>query len=282
MYRLTAVLVATSVLSLILLGLLLPAPSAQGWRVPNASPLATSLEIYMSATEGGPRQTNFLSDTSHVRAVIAYEGAVNEQYMVRLRDLSGITVLSRQFAPSSGDGQVSVGITADDFIASYKRNADDQSNPLQEDIGLAGGWCTNIPSVPDPWPPPQPTPGPGPTPTSDPYLGWSEAMLNALEGARSATTELTRTLQAMLTLPGLSTELPAAYNDVTAARQQLTQANALLVAVPQLLRPAPPPSPTPGPGQPTPTAAPPPRPDPQTACQRVTQAKAAIDDALAK
>lgn len=283
MYRLTAVLVATSALSLIFLGLFLPAPPAQGWRVPDASPQATGLEIFMSATEGGPRQTNFLSDTSRVRAVIAYEGAVNEQYMVRLRDLSGIAVFSRQFAALNGTGQVSVGITADDFIDSYKRNADDQGTPLQEDIGLAAGWCTNIPSVPDPWPPqPQPTPGPGPTPPPDPYLGWSEAMLNALEGARSATTELTRTLQAMLTLPDLATEMPAVHNDVAAARQQLTEANALLVAVPQLLRPAPPPSPTPGPGQPTPTSEPPPRPDPQIACQQVTQAKATIVDALAK
>ncbi len=283
MHRLTAVLLAASALSMVLLGLVLFASPAEGARITDGSPLATSLDIHMSTAPDGPRHSNFLSDTNHLNAVVAYEGAVNEQYFVRLRDLSGIVVKGQAIGPLNGDGTANVRIGVEDFVASYQVNAQVQSAPLQENIDLADEWCGDIPSVPDPWPPRQPTPGPGPTPTPDRYLQWSEAMLNVLEQTRSASAELTRTLQAAITLPDLQAELPAAHGDLATARQQLTTANALLAGVPQLLRPSSPPSPTPPPTpMPTPSPVPPPHPDPETACRQVAQAKTLITAAVGK
>ncbi len=279
MHRLTAALLIASAVSLVAIGVLLPAAPAKGWLVEHNAPQAEEIAIYMSATENGPRQTNFLSDTNKLFAVLEYENAGSEEFVIRLRDLSGIVVVASTTPPLTGSGKHSAEIAIDDFVDSYERTLDEQETPLTESIDLAAEYCQNPPAAPSVWPPEEP--GPGVTPTPDPYMGWSEAMLTTLEQTRSSSAEMTRTLQALQTLPDVGTELPDTYTDLGEARTLLISANTLLAGVPLLLRPSAPPTPTPGPG-PTPTTAPPPLPDPQQACGIVAQAKGEIETALQK
>ncbi len=269
MHRVTTVLMAASLLSLVAMGLILPASMAMADRAPAGLTSQSTVTVYMSSSEGGPRQRTFPADTTRIYAVVAYENAVQESYVVRLTDLSGIRVLSQPIGPLSGDGTASIAVSAERFLQTYRSAYVETRDQAAADNEAIVDACQNRPAVPEPWPPPEPTPGP--TPPPDPYVVWAEFVMGKAEQIRSTTGEMTRTLQAMTTLPNIADDLPAVATDLDGARGLLATAHGRLAATSRLLLPV--------------TG----RPDPATACQgiqaagqEIASAIATVDGALAR
>lgn len=245
-------------------------PESNGPRMPQQD---FELRLYMSDSENGPAQRSFVSSTTGVYAVVAYENAPSQRYNVRLRDLSGIEVYNESVT-LDGTGSASKHIAIQDFVSSYEAHAEEQTTALEEGSAELENLCQSPPTPPVPTqPPPNPTPGPSPTPSG--WVRWQALMLDALESTGTAASALDRTLQATASLPDAAM-LAQMIQDIQSAQQS---ANAAVVKLEQAQRKVNPPTGT-GPGTPTPE--PPPQPDPAGACALVAEARADTQNAVDK
>ncbi len=272
MHRLNAVLIALGAIGLTLLGLGLSARAATGPVAPVA-PRVDEIDLHMSGSDSGPVTRGFLSSTTAVYAVVTYEGAANERFLVRQRDLSGIVVKEQRVGPVTGSGTASVAIHVTDFVNAYRTTINSQAGVMDEELNAAVVACQpeNIPPVPPIWPPtpaPQPTVIPGqPTPTpvpTDPYSLWVQVVLENIEIARTATAGITRTLQSTLSLPNV-VALPDVGVNFETAKESFVLSDGHLADAPGLLRPS-------EAGQ---------RPDPIAGCDQVRSARGEADSGLA-
>lgn len=247
---------------------------AAGLAAPAAQDEAT-FDLYMSDVPDGPARRNFPDGTSRVFAVLEHERAAGETFAIQLRDLSGILVRSQSVPPRNGSGKVSYPIAITDFVGTYTRTvsallldteSDDAIGPM---IGTVVRNCSSRPAPSNPWPPELPTPTPGqPTPTPpgpDPYELWLRATAGPLDGSIQVLAELTRTLQAALSLPDVEPGGAGAEVEthLVAAQAPLVMAANKLGRVGALLRP---------PDRTT-------QPDPALGCQLVDEAAAHIAEA---
>jgi hypothetical protein len=245
-----------------------PAASARAPQVPQA-PQADTIDLYMSQSDNGPRQRGFPANTSQVYAVLTVGGAANERFLMRQRDLSGITVKEQRVGPLSDDRTVSMAVSITDFVNAYRSGLNTQTAVVNEKMDETVEACKpeNIPPVPPLVTPVPPTPVPGqPTatpPRPDPYGIWMLNTLESVEIARTATADVTRTLQAILTLPDVQA-LPAANDNFKAAQAGFRAADSQLATVAGFLKP----------NDPTVLA------DPTAGCNRVRAAKVAIDQSM--
>lgn len=236
-----------------------------------------TFQIFMSDVENGVMRRNFLSDTNEVYAVVEYEDAVGEEFVIELRDLSGVRVKREEIGPLTGPGKVSVPISVLDFVRTYTSSLGsllvdtDQGDSLPETVGTVVRNCANRPEVPNPWPPPVPTAVPGqPTPTPQPpgpYDQWLIATLDPIDSSLLIMAEVSRTMQSMLSLPDMAEgrDGEASAAALRQAQQEIIAANDFMAQVPSLLRP------------PDGTT----QPDPETGCGLVDQASAQVDAAIA-
>lgn len=270
MHRLKAVLIALAAIGLSVLGLSVSVRAASP--VAPDAPRVDTIDVHMSLTDGGPINRGFVSTTTTAYAVVSYEGAANERFLVRQRDLSGIIVKDQRVGPVSGSGTASVAVNVADFVNAYRTAINSQSAVMDEELNAAVEACLpeNVPPVPPVWPPnpgPQPTAAPGePTPTpipTDPYSLWVQVVLENIEIARTATAGITRTLQSALSLPDV-VELPAVGTNFQSAQASFVAADGDLAAAPSLLRPS-------EQGQ---------RPNPTAGCDELRSARSGADAAL--
>ncbi|MFN2114555.1 MAG: hypothetical protein ACK2T6_02500 [Anaerolineae bacterium] len=238
------------------------------------SPMVTALDVYMSDQAGGPVKRTFMSDTHRVYAVVQFEGAANERYDLRLRDLSGIEVF-REPVTLSGDGAQSREIAIEDFIGSYEAGVTTQSQALSDVIGDLTNYCQNPPPQPSPWPPQPPTsPTPGaPTPTPDGFSRWRSMMLDAIESSGSISAELSRTLRATGSMPDVQ-DTAEIVGNLDLSLDKLATAVDKLDQAERAVNP-------PGVGPGTPTPDPPVAPNPAEACGYVAEAATLVDESLA-
>lgn len=243
------------------------APRSLIAQAPRAA-MVDTLDLYMSQADNGPRQRGFPANTSQVYAVLTVEGAANERFLLRQRDLSGITVKEQRVGPLTGARSISMAVSITDFVNAYRSGLNTQTAVVNEKMDETVEACLpeNIPPVPaSPTPPPTPVPGqPTATPPGpDPYSLWMLSTLESVEIARTATADVTRTLQAVLTLPDVQA-LPEANDNFKAAQTGFRAADSQLAAVAGFLKPN------------DPTTAP----DPTAGCNRVRAAKVAIDQSM--
>lgn len=281
MPRLSSILVAT--LSLCGIGVGSLAVIGAGAAQPvGAAPALQSdnidARIYMSdAADGEPRR-NFGAQVTNLHAVVAYDNAAGgEQFVVQLRDLSGVVIKKQSLAPlSAGAGKRSVAVSAADFVSSYKAAISVTQLAVSESMASAVARCQNFPPPPDSWPIQQPTPQPGqPTPTAGPphpYQRWLPTIIGPLDASALTTSELSRTLQAVLGMPDVAAGRPGAgaVADLTDAQSGLRSALVKLQQVPNLLQP------------PQPPEGPPVKPDPARGCAIVGEAAQLMTAAGAK
>lgn len=242
----------------------------------HAAQQEATFELTMSDAPNGPARRNFPEDTSTVYAVLHHTDAAGEAFAVELRDLSGILVKSQRIPPVNGTGQVSVKVAITDFVGTYTRTitsllveseADDALSPL---LGTVVRNCASRPTPSNPWPPVLPTPVPGePTPTPpgpDPYELWLRGTAGPLDGSIQVLAELTRTIQAALSLPDMAAGRPGegAEAELMMAQDLLVQAANNLSRVGSLIRP---------PDRTT-------QPDPDQGCQLVAESAAHVAEAL--
>lgn len=237
MHRLTPALLAATLLSLTFVGLTLAAHVTQPESATQAVDQTGDLDLYMSNSETGPHMHSFTSDTPFVYAIVAYTGAKNERYRVRVRDLAGIEVKTQDTPVLSGDGSHPVKIAAGDFVASYKRRIGEAMAKLPGDVTTNRANCdaARVPPVPSPWPPRNPDPE---------FEKWMRDTKNAVVSTQATTVDLTRTLQAMLMLPDVAT-MPTLSSALSLGREKLAAADILLSAVPRTLEPSRPEQPRP-------------------------------------
>jgi len=239
MHRLTPPLLAATVLTLTLAGLTLAAHATQPVGGAAATDQSTELDLYMSSAPDGPRLRNFPTDAQRGFAIVAYKGARNERYQIRVRDLSGIEVKRKDTPVLSGTDRHSVEIVVTDFVTSYKRRIGEQTAKLQNDVSANTAHCApgQVPPVPSPWPPPTP----------DPKLeDWLKQTLDTVESTRATTVELTRTLQSLAMLPDV-TAIEPLHSGLIGARAKLADADRILNDVPRTVAPrAAPPNPPAG------------------------------------
>jgi hypothetical protein len=245
------------------------------------APAAQSLDMWISLVEDGERVPSVVSTTQEVWVVTDYVDAQGEQFLVEMRDLAGIVVV-RTPVYLDGTGRASVPIVITDFVSSYVAQLDASAEDSQGNclspacaavqlLEEASLYCESAPPPPDTWPPTTPTAVPGqptPTPGTDLWRLWFDAQLGLISSAQSATSEVTRTTQAMMNLPdvadsNLRSALMNAQSQLTHAYAVLEEAKALIN--PQESRPTP-----------TATAVPPGRPDPVAGCERINAALAAV------
>lgn len=234
--------------------------------------------IYMSdVSDGGPKR-NFGAQETSLHAIVAYENAAGgEQFVVQLRDLSGVVIKKQSLAPlSAGAGKRSVAVSAADFVSSYRAAISVTQLAVAESMASAVARCQNVPTPPDSWPIQQPTPQPGqPTPTAGPphpYQRWLPTIIGPLDASALTTSELSRTLQAVLGMPDVAPGRAGAgaVADLTAAKAGLHEALHKLQQVPNLLQP------------PQPPEGPPIKPDPTRGCGIVGEAAQLMTAATAK
>lgn len=260
MQRLTPAFLALAVLGATLAGLSLaahlsrPVPEAFARAADPAIEQAVQLDLFMSDSPNGSPQRNFMTSTHQVHAVVRYSDAPGLRYRLRARDLSGIVVKTKDLAVFNGAGQVSEPISAADFVAAYSAGMADQSALLREDIPKHQSQCnpSNIPPVPPVWPPQDPR---------DPFATWLKDTNALVESTRSTTAEMTRTLQAFLTMPEVGT-VPALQTALEGARVDLAMADQKLKQVPSVMQPE---------GQ---------RPNPQAGCALITEAMGHLGQGL--
>lgn len=246
MPRLTSVLVAALSVLGVAAGGLMVIGGSQATPVA-AKPAAQQDEItahlYMSNVRDGEPVRNFGTAASSLFAVVAYEQAAGgEQFIVQLRDLSGVVIKKQSLTPlTAGAGKRSVPVSAADFVASYRSAISVTQFALTESMAATVSKCQNFPAPPDSWPIQLPTPQPGqPTPTAGPphpYQRWLPTILDPLDASTLTTSELSRTLQAVLGMPdlaagrpgaGAAPEFHAAQTDLVAALERLQQVPTLL------------------------------------------------------
>jgi hypothetical protein len=190
----------------------------------------TQLDLFMSATADGPLQRSFISGTQGLHAVIEYQNGRGQKYFLRVKDLSGITVLRKETAALSGAaGRWSTPVSITNFVNTYRDNLATGGTALAQNLSETKTKCQNIPPVPAVWPPSDPNP-------TDDYSKWLKEVLDKLEGARSATLEMTRTAQAMASLPDVA-EDAALASGLATARAELTTAETRLAQVKPKLQP---------------------------------------------
>ncbi|MEO8082375.1 MAG: hypothetical protein ABI780_00990 [Ardenticatenales bacterium] len=235
--------------------------------------------LYMSQVRDGEPERNFGTAASTLYAVVDYDHAAGgEQFIVQLRDLSGVVIKKQSLTPlTAGDGKRSVMVTANDFMASYRAAISVTQFALTESMAATVSKCQNYPPPPDTWPIQLPTPQPGqPTPTAGPphpYQRWLPTILDPLDASTLTTSELSRTLQAVLGMPDLADGRPGggAAPDFRAAQTDLVNALERLQQVPTLLQP--PQVPEDGPTI---------KPDPARGCLLVNEAATWLVSARAK
>lgn len=186
MHRLTPALLAAAALTLTtaLAGAAWAARAAATAPAPGADGAAqqASLEVFMSDTADGPRRHSFGSATGSVFAIVAHTGAAGDRYRVRVRDLSGIAVKVMDTDALRGDGRAAVEIKAGDFVASYKGAVAAAGTLLRDNGTKLAAKCASIP-------------------TGNEFEEWRKDVLSTAESSRTATTEVTKTLQAVLAMP---------------------------------------------------------------------------------
>jgi hypothetical protein len=237
MHRLTPALLAATVLSLTFVGLTLAARVTQTEAATHAADQSGDLELFMSNSETGPRMHSFTSDTPRVYAIVAYSGAKNERYRVRVRDLGGIEVKTKDTPALSGDGRHAVEIVPGDFLASYQRRIGEAMAKLPGDVTANRANCApaRVPPVPNPWPPRNPDPE---------FEKWMRDTKNSVVSTQATTVDLTRTLQAMLMMPDVA-GMQSLSSSLALGRDKLAAADKLLSAVPRTLEPSRPEQPRP-------------------------------------
>ncbi len=184
----------------------------------STSPDSSSITLWMSASENGPRIHSVVSTTNRLWAVASFQEARNERYDIVLRDISGI-IVKRGGISANGNVTQSVPISVTDFINSYRSvldpkrvdGADCASDAcvMTRSLQEAKLNCQSAPAAPPAWPePPRPTVQPGHgTPTPDPadpyrpYRLWLDSTLGHTATGRQAMAEITRTHQAFMALP---------------------------------------------------------------------------------
>ena len=248
MHRFTPALLAAFGLMLALAGLAFADPGPSRVDAPDQD---LTLDLYMSATEGGALTRSFVSTTNQVYANIGYENARGQKYTLRVKDLSGITVFSKETATFNGAGSWSTAISITDFVTTYATNLAGGQVTLDETMSALGDQCQDIPPVPAVWPPSDP---------GDEYSKWLKDTLDKLESARSSTLEMTRTVQALASLPDVATDAVLAGGLAT-ARDGLAVAEMKLGDAKPKMRPE--------------TG----RPDPQAGCALIGEAGSAVDGA---
>lgn len=184
MHRLSPALVAALALTTALAGMSWASRAAASAPAPGMDGTAqqTSLEVFMSDAADGPRRHSFASTTGSVFAVVAHTNAAGERYRIRIRDLSGITVKVHDTDALRGDGRATVSVGAADFVASYKGAVATAGTLLRENGTKLTAKCASIPSGSE-------------------FEEWRKDMLSTVESSRTATTEVTKTLQAVLVMP---------------------------------------------------------------------------------
>ncbi len=280
MPRLSAVLVTVLSTLGVAIGVLMVVggPAHPAAAAPLAQTDRVNAQLYMSDVRDGDPRRNFGAAATSLFAVVAYDNAAGgEQFVVQLRDLSGVVVKKQSLpALSAGAGKRSIAVSAADFVSSYRSAISVTQLALSESIASVGTKCQNFPPPPDTWPIQLPTPQPGqPTPTASPphpYQRWLPTILDPLDASALTTSELSRTLQAMLGLPDMAPGRAgaAAVPDLSAARNALEQALVKLQQVPGLLQPQ------------QANEGPPIKPDPARGCMIVAEATALIATAQTK
>ncbi len=230
MHRLTPAALAAVVLSLTFVGLALAARATQPIATTYAVDQSGELDLYMSNAENGPLMRSFTSDTPHVYAILQHTGTRSERYRVRVRDLAGIEVKTKDTPALSGDGRFPVEVSPADFVASYARRIGEDTTRLPGDVAANRANCdpARVPPVPSPWPPRTP---------DEEFDKWMKDTKNAVVAAQASTVDLTRTLQALLMMPDVAA-LPALADGLGSGRAKLAAADALLGTVPRTLEPS--------------------------------------------
>lgn len=256
MNRFISALLAAFGLTLALVSLSLADNSPAAANGPEGVDQDIVLGLYMSATADGSLERSFISGTNGLHAVIEYQNGRGQKYFLRVKDLSGITVLRQETTPLSGAaGRWSTPVSITHFVNTYRDNLASGGTVLAQNLSEIKTKCQSIPPVPAVWPPSDPNP-------SDDYSKWLKEVLDKLEGARSATLEMTRTAQAMASLPDVADDA-ALSGGIASARAALTSAETRLGQVKPKLQPE--------------TG----RPDPQAGCMIVDDAANQINTAAA-
>lgn len=248
MHRFTPALLAAFGLMLALAGLAFADPGPSRTDAPDQN---LTLDLYMSATDGGPLTRGFVSTTNQVHANVGYADARGQRYTLRVKDLSGITVFSKETPAFNGAGSWSTAISITDFVATYAANLASGQTTLDESMSALGDQCQDIPPVPAVWPPSDP---------GDAYSKWLKDTLDRLESARSSSLEMTRTIQALASLPDVADDAGLA-GGLASARDGLAGAEMKLGDAKPKLRPE--------------TG----RPDPQAGCALIGEARSSADGA---
>ncbi len=143
MQQTTKILLVTSLLGLLLVGLVMPVTMAAAGRTSNAAASESKITIHMSSSEGGPAQRTFAANATRIYAVVTYEDAVNEFYVVRLTDLLGMRVLSQPVGPLTGSGVTSVPVSAERFMQTYRSAYGDMRDQAVPDSEAIVDACAN-------------------------------------------------------------------------------------------------------------------------------------------